>query len=131
MNSTSRVLLLSLTIIAMSAPSQSRAQTTWTISGQFKASVDYTKIGSTNKRPNSESRVTDEQTVITFRAVERLGDGLFAFARLDWKVFTDAGISDATGTQLIGLQDWNTFGRLMFGRVDVHYFNRESDLIEK
>jgi predicted porin len=107
------------------------AESIWTITGVFKVGIDRPKTGSTSRKPNSEMRVIDEGSIIRFFVAEDFGDGLFAFWLLDWRTFTDVGVDETAGTHVIGLRNWNTFGRVRFGRLDLHYFHRESDLIEK
>lgn len=106
------------------------AQTSVTISGFFKSSIDYTKLRNTAKNPNAQSRVTDDGSRIVFQAVEDLGDGMRAFARSEWVVRLDGGTIDASSPTLLGLRK-PSWGRLWIGSYYRHFYHRESQLTEK
>jgi predicted porin len=61
---------------------------------------------------------------------EDLGGGLQAIAQIDWRVTPDAGADATNGNNHVGLRS-KAWGRVFFGRQDVHYFGRESDLTVK
>ena len=129
---------------ALAAPGLAMAQSSVTISGIFKTSLENIKIGSpTVGVPvigagtlaggrtglnTSENRLADDSSRILFNVVEDLGGGLQAIGQIDvrWNMATGAGMTNSGNTH-VGLRS-KTLGRILLGRQDVHYFNRESDL---
>ena len=118
---------------ALAAPGVAFAQSSVTISGIFKASLENIRIGSPGVGRTglntSENRVADDSSRILFNVVEDLGGGLQAIAQLDWRVQFDQGQSSVGGNNHVGLRS-KTMGRIFFGRQDLHYFNRESNLTD-
>jgi len=113
---------------ALAAPGFALAQSSVTISGIFKMSLDNQRIGSyTRAGNNSETRLADDSSRVLFNVVEDLGGGLQAIAQLDWRITPDQGSDSVGGNNHVGLRS-KTMGRIFVGRQDLHYFNRESDL---
>jgi predicted porin len=118
---------------ALAAPGIALAQSSVTISGQIKMSMQQYKIG--NASPlrlgnSSQGLVHDDSSRIIFNMVEDLGGGLQAIAQIDWRVTVDAGADAVNGNNHVGLRS-KSWGRVFFGRQDLHYFGRESDLTVK
>jgi predicted porin len=118
---------------ALAAPGLALAQSSVTISGIFKMSLDNQRIGSpvaaragTN---TSETRLADDSSRVLFNVVEDLGGGLQAIAQLDWRINFDQGADNIGGNNHVGLRS-KTMGRIFVGRQDLHYFNRESNLTD-
>jgi predicted porin len=134
---------------ALAAPGVALAQSSVTISGYFKASVDsYTLTQRSVARAAagsnaSETRVTDHSSRILFNVVEDLGGGLQAIAQYDLRASVDAvsraqnyqsaagvtaaGVTPAVnvlygGNNHVGLRS-QTYGSLRMGRQDTHYGN--------
>ena len=112
--------------VFVSAPATLLAQSSVTISGQLTISLDNVKISGRAGRSN-ETRMNDESSEIVFSVTEDLGGGLEAIGRVAMRPTLDAGALSAAGATWVGLRSKN-WGRLTFGRHDLHYFNRESDL---
>lgn len=118
------------------------AQSSVTISGFFKMSFGNLKIGNygcgttpscrTAGSNSSETRLTDDFSRIVFNVVEDLGGGLQAIGQVDWRVALDSGADGGgpVGNDHVGLRS-RTWGRLIIGRQDLHYLNRESNLTVK
>ena len=118
---------------ALAAPGVALAQSSVTISGNFKASIQQYKLG--NRSParlgnSSQSLLHDDSSRIIFNVVEDLGGGLQAIGQVDWRVTMDVGADAIGGNNHVGLRS-KTWGRIFFGRQDLHYFGRESDLTVK
>lgn len=121
----------------LAAPAAALAQSSVTISGVFKLSFDNVKLGGFTTAAvaggrgaggnSSESRISDESSAIRFNVVEDLGGGLQAIGQIDWRVTMDVGADAIGGNNHVGLRS-KTWGRLILGRQDIHYFNRESNL---
>jgi predicted porin len=117
---------------ALAAPGLALAQSSVTISGVFKGSIENLRIGSPNAPRaglnTSENRISDDSSRIIFNVVEDLGGGLQAIGQVDFR-FTIAGGNyiRADGNTHIGLRS-ASLGRVIMGRQDVHYGNTESDL---
>jgi len=118
---------------ALAAPGLALAQSSVTISGIFKTSLENINIGSPTAAraagaKNKENRLADDSSRMLFNVVEDLGGGLQAIAQMDIRFNneTGAGLTNS-GNDHVGLRS-KTMGRLFFGRQDVHYFNRESDM---
>ena len=116
---------------ALAAPGLALAQSSVTISGVFKMSLENLRIGSPNAPRaglnTSENRLADDSSRILFNVVEDLGGGLQAIGQADMRVTLGAGGVTALGNNHVGLQS-KTLGRIFVGRQDVHYFNTESNL---
>jgi len=116
---------------ALAAPGVALAQSSVTISGVIKASVQQYKIGNASVARagtnTSQGLVHDDSSRIIFNMTEDLGGGLQAIAQIDWRVQVDGGADAVSGNNHIGLRSKN-WGRIIMGRQDVHYFGRESNL---
>jgi predicted porin len=119
---------------ALAAPVVAFAQSSVTISGNIKMSLQQYKIGSASAvragTNTSQTLVHDDSSRIIFNMTEDLGGGLQAIAQVDFRVTTDAGADATNGNSHVGLRS-KQWGRIFFGRQDVHYFGRESDLTVK
>jgi predicted porin len=71
--------------------------------------------------------VHDDSSRVIFNMTEDLGGGLAAIGQLDWRVPVDTGADALSGNNHVGLRS-KQWGRIFFGRQDLHYFGRESDL---
>jgi len=115
----------------LAAPAVALAQSSVTISGVIKISLDNVNLGGfTRTGNNSETRVADDSSQIHFNIVEDLGGGLAAIAKVDWRVTLDTGADAVTGNTWVGLRS-KSWGQVTIGRHDLHYFNRESELTAK
>jgi len=116
---------------ALAAPGLALAQSSVTISGIFKASIENMRIGSpTAARAGlntTETRLADDSSRIIFNVVEDLGGGLQAIGQADMRWSLGAGALAGTGNTHVGLRS-ASLGRIFFGRQDVHYGNTESSL---
>jgi predicted porin len=125
------------------APTAALAQSSVTISGLLKGGFESMKYSSSSKANASQTGVVDDASRIVFNVVEDLGGGLQAIGQLDMRVKPDdQGATPAapTGAQNTGnlisgnshfglrSKDW---GRIFFGRQDLHYFNTESNIADK
>lgn len=118
---------------ALAAPGVALAQSSVTISGFLKVSLQQYKIGNTHPLRggnSSQGLVHDDSSRIIFNMVEDLGGGLQAIGQIDWRVQVDAGADAVSGNNHVGLRS-KQWGRIFFGRQDLHYFGRESDLTVK
>lgn len=118
---------------ALAAPGVALAQSSVTISGFIKMSLQQYKIGNASPArvgSSSQGLVHDDSSRIIFNMVEDLGGGLRAIAQVDVRIPIDAAGMNNTGNNHIGLQS-KTWGRIYVGRQDLHYFGRESDLTVK
>jgi predicted porin len=117
---------------ALAAPGLALAQSSVTISGIFKASLENLRIGSpTAARAGlntSENRVADDSSRILFNVVEDLGGGLQAIGQADLRMPMASGnLVAMNGNTHVGLRS-ASLGRVFVGRQDIHYGNTESDL---
>lgn len=116
---------------ALAAPGFALAQSSVTISGIFKISLDNIRIGSPGAarlgQNTSETRVADDSSRIIFNVTEDLGGGLAAIAQMDVRFQPDTGGIAANGNTFVGLRS-KSMGTLTMGRNDLHYFGRESNL---
>jgi len=119
------------------APAVALAQSSVTISGQLKMS--YENNGGYNNRAGKSSQwgVADDSSRIIFNIREDLGGGLAAIGQLDVRVKPDdlqgAGQPNGNivqGNSHVGLQS-KSWGRIFFGRQDVHYFNTSGNISGK
>ena len=117
---------------ALAVPGIALAQSSVTISGQLKISLDNINIsgGAGRTGKTSEMRVADDSSRIIFGVKEDLGSGLAAIGQIDMRAALDAGSLGASGNTFVGLKS-STMGSLTIGRHDLHYFNRESYLTGK
>jgi predicted porin len=125
------------------APSVALAQSSVTISGQLKAGFENLKLNDfsslrtgaqTNK---SQYGVVDDSSRIVFNIREDLGGGLSAIGQLDVRVKPDdtQGVGQPNGNIVqgnshLGLQS-KSWGRIFFGRQDLHYFNTSGNISGK
>jgi len=125
------------------APAVALAQSSVTISGQLKMGLETLKLSdfsslrtgaNTNK---SQYGVVDDSSRIIFNIREDLGGGLAAIGQLDVRVKPDdtqgAGQPNgnlAQGNSHLGLQS-KSWGRIFFGRQDLHYFNTSGNISGK
>lgn len=122
---------------ALAAPGVALAQSSVTISGLWKAGFEGVKYGNFAGAGRSNNQgVADDSSRIIFNVVEDLGGGLQAIGQVDVRVKLDdtraAAAQDVNGfigqgNTHVGLRS-KSWGRLILGRQDLHYFNRESDL---
>jgi len=110
------------------AAQTARADPSVTITGFFKLSYEYVKIGNFSATGKSgEDRVADDRSRIYFRIVEDLGGGLQAIGQIDWRMTMDAGEDQASGQNWVGLRSKH-WGTLRIGRVDLHYQHSASKI---
>ena len=114
---------------ALAAPGVALAQSSVTISGIFKVSLENIRIGSKVALTNSsENRVADDSSRILFNVVEDLGGGLSAIGQADMRLPMASGnLIAMSGNTHVGLRS-KSMGRIFVGRQDVHYGNTESDM---
>ena len=108
------------------------AQSSVTISGFFKMSLDNQKIGQSPRLAglnSSETRLADDSSRVIFNVAEDLGGGLAAIAQLEWRIAFDQGSDNIGGNNHVGLRS-KTMGRIIVGRQDLHYLGRESNLTD-
>ena len=123
--------LLAVTVAgALAAPTAAFAQSSVTISGLLKGGFESMKFSNSAKNNPSQTGVVDDVSRIIFNVVEDLGGGMQAIGQLDIRFTLDSGASAANGNNHLGLRS-TSWGRLFFGRQDLHYFNSESDLTTK
>jgi len=130
------------------APLAAFAQSTVTISGFFKVSVENINIGNyggtagtgtpapaggrlagTN---NSEGRLADDSSRIVFNVVEDLGGGMRAVAQADLRFNAanpSSGLPPFSGNTHVGVR--GSWGQIRAGLQDLHYGGRESYLTDK
>jgi predicted porin len=133
------------------APAVALAQSSVTISGQIKGGYESLKLSGstaapTNRNNSSQHGVVDDSSALVFSVVEDLGGGMQAVVRLDMRIKPDDAGSINSPTGLLGggfntsnivsgnshfgLRS-NAWGRVVFGRQDLHYFNTESNITDK
>jgi predicted porin len=124
---------------ALAAPGIALAQSSVTISGVFKLSVEGLKISNASAARagtnTSYTRIADDSSRIIFSVTEDLGAGLSAIGQHDvrFKVddsgnqtsFANVGGGIPAGNTFVGLRS-KQWGQIIFGRRDVHYVNTES-----
>ena len=125
----------------LAAPAVALAQSSVTISGNFKVSMENVRIGSRVAAGlnNTANRMADDSSRIVFNVTEDLGGGLAAIGQLDIRFkYDDNGTASVanvggqigSGNTWVGLRS-KSWGQLIFGRQDLHYFNTESDITTK
>ena len=117
---------------ALAAPGLALAQSSVTISGVFKVSLENLRIGSPGAARagmnTSENRIADDSSRILFNVVEDLGGGLQAIGQADMRLPMASGnVIAMSGNTHVGLRS-ASLGRVIIGRQDVHYGNTESDM---
>ena len=126
-----RFLLVALAALAITLPLPAAAQSSVTISGFFKVSYEYVRLGDySGSGRNSEDRVVDDFSRIYFRVVEDLGSGMQAIGQVEWRVNFPAGQDTANGEDWVGLKS-KQYGTLTFGRNDLYYNQTPSTIIQK
>ena len=133
------------------APIYALAQSSVTISGVLKQSFENASIsnfgggvgGRAAGAHNSQYGLADDSSRIIFNVVEDLGGGMQAIGQMDIRIKPDDGgatpgaltAAQNTGNMVngnshVGLRS-KTWGRIFFGRQDLHYFNTESNMTAK
>lgn len=113
---------------ALAAPGVAMAQSSVTISGIFKTSLESIRMGSKVAATNaSETRLSDDSSRILFNVKEDLGGGLAAIGQIDMRFNLESGALAASGNTHVGLSS-KSLGTFIVGRQDLHYYNRESNL---
>jgi len=115
---------------ALTAPVAAFAQSSVTITGFFKGGFESLKYGNSAKANASQTGVVDDSSRIIFNVREDLGGGLAAIGQLDARFSIDSGNLAGNGNNHVGLVS-KSWGRIFFGRQDLHYFGRESDMTAK
>jgi predicted porin len=131
--------LLAVAVVgAFALPGAALAQSSVTISGVITGGYEGLSYGQYSRAGNSSQQgVVDNGSRLIFGVREDLGGGLTAIGQIDFRFSIDQGgvggvgpapfLSAPYGNTHVGLQSKN-WGRLIFGRQDLHYFGRESDL---
>ena len=122
--------LIAVAVAGVMAAPAAFAQSSVTISGTLKGGIEHTKLGNSARTPSGSVSVVDDSSRIIFNIVEDLGGGLQAIGQYDFRGTLEMGTLAASGNNHIGLRS-KSWGRIFFGRQDLHYFNRESDLTAK
>jgi len=117
------------------APVAALAQSSVTISGFFKGGMENLKLGNFNSgrsgnNNSSQYGVVDDSSRIIFNVREDLGGGLAAIGQYDFRSSPDVGSLGGTGNSHFGLQS-KSWGRVFFGRQDLHYFNTSGNISGK
>jgi len=115
---------------ALTAPVAAFAQSSVTITGFFKGGYESLKYSNTAKVNSSQHGVVDDSSRVIFNVREDLGGGLAAIGQVDMRFSIDMGALSAAGNNHVGLQS-KSWGRIFFGRQDLHYFGRESEMTAK
>src|SRR5271156_3454514 len=117
------------------APLSAFAQSTVTISGFFKSSVENVSIHSpaaTRTGNSSEGRLADDSSRIVFNVVEDLGGGMRAVAQADLRFNASnpsSGLPPFSGNTHVGLR--GSWGQVRAGLQDLHYGATESYIADK
>jgi predicted porin len=125
--------LLAVAVAGVFAAPAAFAQSSVTISGVFKGGYENLKYGNYTRATghSSQNGVVDDSSRIIFNVTEDLGGGLAAIGQLDARFSPDNGATmGASGNTFFGLRS-KQWGTISFGRRDLHYFNRESNLADK
>jgi predicted porin len=126
-----KTVLATLIAMALAAPAAAQAQSSLTITGFFKLSYEYVKLGNfSGAGANSEDRVVDDLSRIYFRVTEDLGDGVQAVGQVEWRLNFPAGSDATNGANWVGLKS-KRFGALKLGRNDLHYQQTPSTINSK
>lgn len=118
---------------ALAVPGLALAQSSVTISGIWKISVDnirYGSAGAARAGSNSQWRTADDSSRIIFNVTEDLGGGLQAIGQVDWRVQIDAGGDAVSGNNWVGLRS-KSWGTLTIGRHDLHYGKQPDEIAAK
>ena len=140
--------LIAVAVAGVFAAPAAFAQSSVTISGQIKGGFEQLKLSNqvTTRGTTSQTGVVDDSSALVFSVVEDLGGGLSAVVRLDMRIKPDDGGGSASiagaatgaynpgniisGNSHFGLLS-KQWGRIVFGRQDLHYFNTESNITDK
>jgi predicted porin len=140
--------LIAVAVAGVFAAPAAFAQSSVTISGQIKGGFEQLKLSDqvTTRGTTSQTGVVDDSSALVFSVVEDLGGGLSAVVRLDMRIKPDDGGGSASiagaatgaynpgniisGNSHFGLLS-KQWGRIVFGRQDLHYFNTESNITDK
>src|SRR6478609_5198282 len=140
--------LIAVAVAGVFAAPAAFAQSSVTISGQIKGGFEQLKLSNApaTRGNTSQTGVVDDSSALVFSVVEDLGGGLSAVVRLDMRIKPDDGggsVSAAgaatgaynpgnivSGNSHFGLLS-KQWGRIVFGRQDLHYFNTESNITDK
>ncbi|SRR5258706_186327 len=131
--------LIAVAVAGVFAAPAAFAQSSVTISGILKGGFESMKYANSAKANPSQTGIVDDSSRIVFNVVEDLGGGLQAIVQLDMRLKADDGNNPAAqnvgGTLVQGNSHWGLrskdWGRIFFGRQDLHYFNNESNLTDK
>jgi len=121
------------------APAVALAQSSVTISGTIKSSFENMKVSNytsgvaggraASSGKDSSYGLADDSSRLIFNVREDLGGGLAAIVQLDMRIKPDdnQGAAGApsniiSGNSHVGLQS-KSWGTVIFGRQDLHYFN--------
>jgi predicted porin len=88
------------------------------------------KYGNSSKANSSQNGVVDDSSRIIFNVKEDLGGGLSAVGQVDMRFAPDVGTIASSGNTYAGLSS-KSWGTISWGRRDLHYFNRESNMTDK
>jgi len=124
--------LLAVAVAGVFAAPAAFAQSSVTISGLFKGGYENLSYGNYNRAVGNKSQngVVDDSSRIIFNVKEDLGGGMAAIGQIDMRFAPDVGSLSTSGNTFMGLTS-TQWGTLTFGRRDLHYFNRESNLTDK
>jgi predicted porin len=142
--------LIAVAVAGVFAAPAAFAQSSVTISGQIKGGFEQLKLSGAaagvNRGNTSQTGVVDDSSALVFSVTEDLGGGLSAVVRLDMRIKPDDGGGSASiagaatgaynpgnlisGNSHMGLLS-KQWGRIVFGRQDLHYFNTESNITDK
>lgn len=116
--------------MALGLPGAALGQSSVSISGFLKLSLEQLRLAQSAKTPASESRIADDASRVIFSVVEDLGGGLQAIGQIDWRMSLDSGVEGALGNSWVGLRAkrWGTF---TMGRHDLHYNNDPTEIAAK
>ena len=102
------------------------ADTNFSISGQINTGLDLYSLSTGTAAASvsgNETRLTDEQSRLVFKADRDLGDDLRAFLQVDMRLSTDtnqtASYGLTAGNTGVGLM--GNWGKLTIGRWELHY----------
>lgn len=117
---------------ALAVPGVALAQSSVTISGILKISVDNQRWSNTAAGfgNSSQWRTADDSSRVIFNVTEDLGGGLQAIGQVDWRVQLDAGTDAANGNTWVGLRS-KSWGTLTAGRHDLHYGKQPDEIAAK
>jgi predicted porin len=142
--------IAAVAVAGLFAPVAALAQSSVTISGALKGGFENYKINNTSsfrtglERNKSQYGVVDDSSRLIFNVREDLGGGLSAIGQLDFRVKPDDSGSPTptaptagqnpgnviSGNSHVGLQS-KSWGRIFFGRQDLHYFNTSNETTGK